>query len=130
VNRRNFVTSAGLAIPAALSTNLNPLFAQTAADKGASTGRLKHGITTQALLGGDSRSVEDRCKLAASLGIKSAPERLDGACGLIGSRIGPQSLNDGSDDLDQIAGHECDATCEDQLVAEYWTQADRVRPSR
>jgi len=80
MDRRKFISSVGLAVPAVLSTDLNSVLAQSAPAAqppgtqlapAAQTGRLKQGITTQALLGGESRSIEDRCKLAASLGMKS-----------------------------------------------------------
>src|SRR5579871_5394920 len=76
MHRRTFLSSIGLAAPAAMAMNLSPGEPQQQTPAGApavpvTSGRLKQGVTTQGLLGGNSRSFEDRCKLAVALGIKS-----------------------------------------------------------
>src|SRR5689334_10462875 len=80
MDRRNFLSSVGLGVASALSFKADSVVPQAApvAQPSASqspaqvqTGRLKQGVASQGLLGGNKRSIEDRCKLAAALGIKS-----------------------------------------------------------
>src|SRR5579863_1415987 len=69
MDRRSFLSSVGLGVSASLSLKVDSAAAQAAPV--AQAGRLKQGIASQGLLGGNKRSIEDRCKLAAALGIES-----------------------------------------------------------